>query len=33
MPPMISTKVIPTAITSRSGIWLAMVLKVFAVRK
>lgn len=28
MPPMISTKVMPTASTIRSGIWLASVLKV-----
>ncbi|MNZ66744.1 hypothetical protein D3C78_849750 [compost metagenome] len=28
MPPMISTKVMPTASTIRSGIWLARVLKV-----
>ncbi|MNR19017.1 hypothetical protein D3C85_1357810 [compost metagenome] len=28
MPPMISTKVMPTASTIRSGIWLAKVLKV-----
>ncbi|MNG03155.1 hypothetical protein D3C84_862220 [compost metagenome] len=28
MPPMISTKVMPTARTIRSGIWLARVLKV-----
>ena len=33
MPPMISTKVMPTASTIRSGIWLARVLKVAYERK
>src|SRR5471032_270013 len=33
MPPMISTKVMPTANTIRSGIWLARVLKVSYERK
>src|ERR1700744_5666688 len=33
MPAMISTNVMPTAITTRSGIWLAIVLNVSYVRK
>ncbi|MNN49963.1 hypothetical protein D3C81_1645250 [compost metagenome] len=33
MPPMIKTKVMPTASTIRSGIWLASVLKVLYDRK